>query len=537
MYVDVVPNRNSPPAVLIRENYREGSKIKHRTLANISHLPPERVMALKRAFRGDFDQVSASESQVFFTEQGPQFGALYLLNELAKEIGFDRTLGKDRMGKLALFLVLAQLIFKGSRAGAVKWARNQAVFEVLGLGAQDEIDFDEDTLYRVLDNLTARRHSIQLDLFRRRKKIVSHLFLYDVTSSYLEGTCNELGQWGYNRDGKKGKKQIVIGLLTDRDGDPVAVEVFQGNTSDPKTVKSQIELLSKRFKVSNVVFVGDRGMIKSAPIEALASEGFHYITAITKPQIESLIDQGVLQLGLFDEKLGEVQSDGIRYIYRRNPTRALELEESRGQRLNRACEYARKLSLQLEESPRKSIEVAQRNLNAKIVQLKIDNFARVCVKDRVVYLEIDDQALTKLSRLDGVYVIKTDTKADDLDKDSIHTAYKSLSRVERDFRTMKSGLEIRPVFVRKKSRTMGHALVVMLALILQRELEKRLSRIPMEASHAIAVMNGWCLIRQSLGFIRVSQLPRPNNIQSQILTATGVKQPASLVARKRNPRK
>jgi len=217
MYVDVVPNRNSPPAVLIRENYREGHQIKHRTLANISHLPPERIMALKRAFRGDFDQVSGSESEAFFTEQGPQFGALYLLNELAKEIGVDRTLGKDRMGKLALFLVLAQVIFKGSRAGAVKWARNQAIFEVLGLGTQDEIDFDEDTLYRVLDNLTARRYSIQLDLFRRRKKNVSHLFLYDVTSSYLEGECNELGQWGYNRDGKKGKKQIVIGLLTDRD--------------------------------------------------------------------------------------------------------------------------------------------------------------------------------------------------------------------------------------------------------------------------------------------------------------------------------
>ncbi len=538
MYVDVVPNRNSPPAALVRETYRENGKIKHRTLANISHLPPERIMALKKAFRGDFDGVSGPECQTFVTEQGPQFGALYLLYELAKEIGLAGALGKDRQGRLALLLVLAQLIFKGSRAGIVKWAHNQAVFEVLGLGAQDQIDFDEDTLYRVLDNLAARRFGIQVDLFRSRNKRVSRLFLYDVTSSYLEGICNELAQWGYNRDGKKGKKQIVIGLLTDQDGDPVAVEVFQGNTSDPMTVTAQVELLSKRFKVNNVVFVGDRGMIKSAPIEALASESFHYITAIIKPQIECLINQGVLQLGLFDEKLGEVEHEGIRYVYRRNPTRVMELEESRRQRIDRARQYAQKLTLQLGASSRKSIEVAARNLKAKIVKLKIDSFAGVCVQDRAVFVEIDDQSLRKRSRLDGVYVLKTDTKSDDLDKEAIHTAYKSLSRVERDFRTMKSGLEIRPVFVRKKSRTMGHVLVVTLALILERELEKRLLKIPMEVSHAIAAMNGWCLLRQSLGGIRVSQLPRPNQIQSNILTATRIKQPASIsVARKRNSKK
>ena len=266
MYVDIVPNRNSPPAVLIRENYREDGKVKHRTLANISHLHAERIMAVKRALRGDFDAVVGEDIETLMIEQGPQYGALYLLHELSKEIGFAKVLGNGRRGKLALLLVMAQVIFKGSRMGVVKWAQNQAVFEVLGLGSPGETDFDEDTLYRVLDEVADRRFEIQLGLFRSRKKHASRLFLYDVTSSYLEGICNELGEWGCNRDGKKGKKQIVIGLLTDQEGDPVAVEVFQGNTSDPKTVTSQIELLSKRFKVSEVVFVGDRGMLKSAPI-------------------------------------------------------------------------------------------------------------------------------------------------------------------------------------------------------------------------------------------------------------------------------
>jgi transposase len=405
------------------------------------------------------------------------------------------------------------------------------------LGGPGEIDFDEDTLYRVLDNIADRRFEIQEGLFRSRKKEANRLFLYDVTSSYLEGICNELGEWGYNRDGKKGKKQIVIGLLTDQDGDPGAVEVFQGNTSDPKTVTAQIELLSKRFKVSEVVFVGDWGMLKSAPIEQLATEHFHYITAITKPQIESLIKEGVLQLGVFDENLGEREHDGIRYVFRRNPVRARELEDSRQQRIDKARRYAEKLSAGLEASPRKSAQVARRTLTDKIVDLKIDGFTRACLQDRKVFVEVDEHALTKRSRLDGVYVLKTDTKSDDLDTQTVHRAYKILSRVERDFRTMKSGLEIRPVFVRKKSRTMGHVLVVMLALILERELEKRLSRIPMEVSHAIDAMNGWSILRQSLGLVRISQLPKPNYIQSTILGATDFRQPASLcVARKKKPK-
>ncbi len=171
---------------------------------------------------------------------------MYLLNEIAKETGLVEVLGKHRKGRPALLMVIAQVIRGMSRRAVVQWARNQAVYELLGIGHPDHIGFNENHLYDVLDYLADRRLEIESKLFRKRGKQCNQLFLYDVTSSYLEGKCNEFGQYGFNRDGKKGKKQIVIGLLTDREGDPVAVDVFEGNTSDPKTVLDQIKLLSER---------------------------------------------------------------------------------------------------------------------------------------------------------------------------------------------------------------------------------------------------------------------------------------------------
>lgn len=528
MHVDIVPNRNSSPCVLIRETFRENGKIKHRTLKNISHLPPERVMAIKRALQGDFDRVALSGLDEVRTEQGPQFGALYLAYQVAKAIGLPQALGKDRTGKLALLMVLAQVIRPMSKRGVVQWASGQAVYEVLGLGRPDEIDFDPDDLYAVLDDLADRRLSIELALFNVRNKGCNRLFLYDVTSSYLEGRCNELGEWGYNRDGKRGKKQIVIGLLTDKDGDPVAVDVFKGNTSDPTTVLDQIKILSERFGVAEVVFVGDRGMLKRVPLEAINEADFHYITAITKPQVEALIGRGVLQLGLFDERLGEVEHEGVRYVFRRNPVRVEEIEESRLSRVRKVEGLARRLSEQLAASERKRADVAVRMVEEKIKTLKVDGFVRARADGRELTIEIDRHALAQKARLDGVYVLKTDIRADELDREAVHRAYKSLYEVECDFRAMKTHLEVRPVYVRKASRTRGHVLVVMLALILRRELAKRLSGIGMEVRHAMGIMNGWTLLRESFGELRFNRLARPNAPQQRILDAAGLSQPTVL---------
>jgi transposase len=538
MHVDIVPNRNSRPCALIRETFRENGKAKHRTVKNISDLPMDRIIAIKRALQGDFDGIAFTGTDGVKTEQGSTFGALYAAYEIAKETGLVEVLGADRRGKLALLMVLAQVISPMSRRALVEWAKNQALWEVLGLCQSGKIDFDEDDLYAVLDEVAEKRHRIELELFKVRNKACSRLFLYDVTSSYLEGTCNELSAWGFNRDGKKGKKQIVIGLLADKDGDPVAVDVFKGNTSDPKTVVEQIKKLSERFGVTDVVFVGDRGMLKRIPLDAVQAAHFSYITAITKPQVETLLREGVIQLSWLDERLGEVEHEGIRYVFRRNPVRAMELEESRQARMRRVEDLTRELSTYLAASPRRRAEVALRKVTEKIVGLKVESFVSARLEGREVVVEVNQGALGEKARLDGVYVLKTDTPACEMDKEWVHKAYKSLYEVERDFRSMKTELEVRPVYLRNAGRTRGHVLVVMLALILKRELHKRLAGIEMEVRHALDALAGWTLLHESLTELRFTRLPQPNPRQQRILDALGIHQPTVLgVPRKRRRRK
>src|SRR5579884_254054 len=215
MYVATIPNRNSPPAILLRETFRQNGKVKNRTLANLTHWPGARIEALRRLLRGEFDQ-AADLSLV--PQLGPVFGLLFVLKQITEALGISAALGHSRLAKLGLFLVLARVAHQGSRLSAVRWAKDQAVGEVLGLRK-----FDEDDLYAALDDLAARQEGIEKALFRRyleRRGQPPRLFLYDVTSSYLEGEQNELGEYGYNRDGKRGKLQIVIGLLADEEGEP-----------------------------------------------------------------------------------------------------------------------------------------------------------------------------------------------------------------------------------------------------------------------------------------------------------------------------
>jgi hypothetical protein len=302
MYVAVIPNRTSPPAILIRESYREGHKIKSRTIANITGWPMQRIELLKKLLRGDLDEM-VLEHEV--SKQGRAVGALFALREIAKKTGLDVVFGRTEKGRLALLLIFARLVIQGSRLKAARWAEEEAIEDALGI---DHVD--EDDLYDALDWLSKHQETIEKKLFYARHETAPALFLYDVTSSYLEGEENELADYGYNRDKKKGKKQIVIGLLTDPEGDPVAVRVFEGNTSDPKTVEEQIAILSKSFGATEVILVGDRGMLKKPQIVSLP-EGFRYLTAITKPQIRTLLEKGILQMELFEDALAEVRVSAI----------------------------------------------------------------------------------------------------------------------------------------------------------------------------------------------------------------------------------
>ncbi|BCL63049.1 hypothetical protein DGMP_37420 [Desulfomarina profundi] len=254
-------------SVLLRESYREGTRVKNRTIANLTHCKPNEIKALQLAMRhkNDPDKLEMLLGSHVENRQGRSVGAVWVLNRLAENIGLTKVLGKSNEAMLSLWMVMARLIDQGSRLSAVRLAREHGISELLGL-----VDFDEDDLYHCLDWLCDNQAEIEKKLFKQTYgEQIPSLFLYDVTSSYLEGQCNELGDWGYNRDKKRGKKQIVIGLLCDEDGIPVSIRVFKGNTLDFHTIGCQIKKVAEEFGCQQVTMVGDRGMIKSSQIQEL----------------------------------------------------------------------------------------------------------------------------------------------------------------------------------------------------------------------------------------------------------------------------
>src|SRR5438552_20904 len=548
MYVAEVPNRNSPPAILLRESFRKNGKVKNRTIANLSSWPRPRVDALRRLLRGELDDAAVSDPTL-----GPTFGVLHALKHVAAEIGIGPALGQSKAGKLGLFLVLARVAHQGSRLSAVRWARDQAVAEVLGLDA-----FDEEHLYGALDDLAGKQNKIETALWRSylaRCETPPVRFLYDVTSTYLEGEHNALGEFGYNRDGKRGKLQIVIGLLTDPSGEPLAVRVFRGNTADPKTVATQIDILSKQFAVKDVVFVGDRGMVKSTGKKDLDGAGFRYISALTDPQIRKLLSEKIIQMELFTEQVCEVEADKLRFILRKNPEEARRMQHRLDDKLTKLRQKISGRNQQVEKSPRSKPEAGLRRLTEWISRHKLDGIVQLQLEGRRIVDTLDPQAEQRALDLAGCYVIVTNVSQDQFATQAIHDSYLALQKVERDFRTMKTGmLEVRPVFVRKDSRTRGHVLCCMLALKLQRELERRLAAAfgttdqdphAITVSDALAALNRLCLLvydihvkdksgkrgekpqKEQTHNTTVTRLPKPDPHQRRILDALRVSLPAT----------
>src|SRR5262249_6350455 len=379
-------------------------------------------------------------------KQGLSFGAVWTVYHVARRLGIDKALGTTREGKLALWQVMARVIDQGSRLSAVRLAMAHAACDVLGLGP-----FNEDALYENLDWLAGVQASIEDRLFAQRSKTKPvHLFLYDVTSSYLEGTHNALAAFGYNRDGKKGKLQIVIGLLCAEDGHPVSIEVFPGNTQDPHTLAAQLEKVKARFGVTEITFVGDRGMIKGQQIEDLAQQGLHYITAITKPQIEKLLKQGTLQMDLFDQEVAEVLAEeGIRYVLRRNPVRAQEVRDTRHAKLATLQAHVAKQNQYLTDHPRANPQGALQKLVARAEKLLLADWVALTLAERTLTLTVKTSAQQEAAKLAGCYVLKTDLPPAQAPKELVHDRYKDLASVEQAFRSCKTiHLEVRPIFLR-----------------------------------------------------------------------------------------
>ena len=280
-------------SIYLRESYREGKRVRKRNIANLTHCDPQEIAAIELALRFKGDLAALGSLDQIQLSQGPSVGAVWTVYETGRRLGIPQALGPHFEGQLALWQVLARVLEQGSRLSAVRLAQVHAACDVLRIRR----GFDENDLYANLTWLSEQQEAIEQRLFAaRRGGKKPQLFLYDVTSSYLEGDKNAYGAYGYQRDGKKGKKQIIIGLLCDEQGEPVSTQVFKGNTQDAKTFGAQVKKASERLGCERVTFVGDRGMIKSGQVKELAQVGFHYITAITKPQIETLLKAGVLRM-------------------------------------------------------------------------------------------------------------------------------------------------------------------------------------------------------------------------------------------------
>ncbi|SBT09858.1 transposase [Candidatus Accumulibacter aalborgensis] len=536
MYIARVPNRKSRPAILLRESYREGGKVCTRTIANLTNWAPERVVAMERLVKGEFDDWSGEMTS------GEIFGVLLALKQLADQVGITRVLGSAAESKLNLFLILARIAHGGSRLSAVRWAKQHTVADVLGVEG-----FDEDDLYAALDWLASQQERIERELYQAYVKEQGQppvLVLYDVTSSYFEGECNELGQYGYNRDGKRGKQQIVIGLLTAEDGEPLAVRVFEGNTADPTTVASQITILKEQFGIAEVVMVGDRGMIKAKGKAALSAEGFRYITALTDAQIRTFLKEGVLQTDLFDTHLCEVEHDDKRLIVRRNETVRVRERRRREDKLAQLQAKIAERNAFVKNSRRASAAAGLATLQRWAKSHKLSAFVTLTLKERAIVCTLDEEAKAQDALLDGCYLLETDVPLTLMDAKTVDARYRDLQKVERNFRTVKTTfLEIRPIFLRKAERTKAHVFVAMLALKITRRFEADLHRTfgSTEDDPAAITPDDALVALGRLTYLystdrngqRHPHLPRPDEQQAKILEAIGLSFPLKPKADKR----
>ena len=458
MYIEAVPNRNSPPAILLRESYRVDGKVKKRTLLNLSDWSPSLIEGLRALLKGGV-VLPPGQDAITIKRSLPHGHVAAVLGTL-RRIGLDRLLGPagNRCRDLVIAMIVTRLIAPLSKLATAKaldpMTAASSLGSVLGLG-----EVDEDELYTALDWLLERQPQIEAALAKRHLKNGT-LVLYDVSSSYLEGRCCELGQLGYNRDGKRGKLQIVYGLLCAADGCPVAVEVFEGSTGDPATLATQIDKLKRRFDLAHVVLVGDRGMITQARLDQdIKPAGLDWITALRAPQIRALLDAGAFQLSLFDERdLASITADdypGERLIVCRNPDLA------RARRLKREDLLAateRELAAihnavhRATKPLRGKAEIGLR-VGAVIGKYKMAKHFTLTIADSHFAFARKHDEIDAEARLDGIYVIRTSLAAKTLDDSASVRAYKSLALVERAIRSIKTvDLQIRPIPLGRPAR-------------------------------------------------------------------------------------
>src|SRR5882724_6609551 len=479
MYITRVPNRASPPAVLLRESYREGGKVKNRTVANLSSWPEAKVEALSRALKGL--PPAGLEGMVEVARSLPHGHVAAVLGTI-RELGLEELIDPEpsRLRDLVTAMAVAQVTGPGSKLAIARGLQEATAASSLGavlhLGG-----CDEDDLYGAMDWLAARQDRIE-DGLAARHLAGGTLVLYDVSSAAFEGRTCPLGAIGHPKDGVRGRLQIVYGLLTSKDGAPVAIEVFKGNTGDPKTVAAQVAKVKDRFALTRVVLVGDRGMLTAARLrEDIQPAGLDWITALRAPQVKALVRDGALQLELFDQMdLAEISSPdypGERLVACKNPF--LEAERARKresllaateadlEKIAAACTRTRR--------PLRGQDTIAVRADRILTRRKVARHFTIDIGDDHLSYARNQGSIAAEAALDGIYVLRTSVAASDLDSSEIVSSYKALAQVERAFRAFNTDLDIRPIRHRTEDRVRAHVFLRMISYYITWHMHARLA--------------------------------------------------------------
>ncbi len=489
MYVDTVPNRGSPPAILLRESVREGRTIRKRTLANLSAWPAAQVEALRRVLRGE--PVVPADA-IFETVRSRPHGHVAAVLGTVRKLGLETLLGarRSRERDRCVAMIVARILEPRSKLATARALGAETLHSSLGQALAVE-DVDEDDLYAAMDWLLGRQARVEQHLAARHLR-EGALILYDVTSTYFEGRHCPLARRGHSRDGKRDQLQIVLGLLTEGEGCPVAVTVFAGNTADPKTLTAQVEQVRARFGLQRLVWVGDRGMITEARIRAefRTRPGLEWITALRAPAIRQLVRSGALQLGLFDERdLAEITSPdypGERLIVCRNPLLAEERARKREELLAATeRELARvAAAVQRRRQALRGKEQIGLRVGRVLGRFKMAKHFRLRIDEARFHYERDAERIVEEAALDGLYVIRTSVRREQLGCEDTVRSYKQLAVIEHAFRSLKTvDLKLRPVHHRKADRVRAHAFLCMLAYYVEWHMRRALAPILFDDEH------------------------------------------------------
>ena len=466
MFIARIPNRNSPPAILLRESYRENGKVKTRTLANLSKLPASAIDVLKRSLKG---QSLVPLEETLDIVASPHHGHVKAVLQTLCRLGLPRLMDSrpSRERNLVVAMIVARILAPHSKLATTRWWHNTTLPAVLGVQ-----DANESDLYAALDWLLKRQGRIEKKLAARHLA-EGGLALYDLSSSYFEGATCPLAAFGHNRDGKKGKRQVNYGLLANSQGVPVAVSVFKGNIADPTTLLGQARRLQKTFAIRSFVIVGDRGMITQTQINALRGEdGVDWITALRPKAVQTLLADGGLQMDLFDERnlftLTHPNFAGERLVACRNPELARRRAAKRRSLLAATAKVLDKVCGMVERGRLQGKDKIGVRVGKVVNQYKMAKHILLDIEDKRFTYALDEENIQAEAALDGVYVIRTSLDKERISDEDAVRSYKQLTYVERAFRSMKTmDLQVRPIHHRLEGRVRAHIFLCMLAYYVQ----------------------------------------------------------------------